>query len=120
MSLLVSQGVTSKSYISGLQSFADLVGGKPGQGARIAGGLMNNALGLGALRRDLGKLFNPYMKELNSGIEDSIRNQNLYAEAFAGQGEKIPTKHSVLDGKPVNPYDFMTEHITCLVLSLSI
>ena len=108
VSLLVSQGVTSKSYIAGLQSFADLVGGKPGSGARIAGGLMNNALGLGALRRDLGKVFNPYMKELNSGIEDSIRNQNLYMEAFAGQGEKLPTKYSVLDGKAVSPYDFMT------------
>ena len=48
------------------------------------------------------------MKELNSGIEDSIRNQNLYMEAFAGQGEKLPTKYSVLDGKPVSPYDFMT------------
>ena len=107
VSLLVSQGVTSKSYIAGLQSFADLVGGKPGSGARIAGGLMNN-IGLGALRRDIGKVFNPYMKELNSGIEDSIRNQNLYMEAFAGQGEKLPTKYSVLDGKPVNPYDFMT------------
>jgi len=108
VALLVSQGVTSKSYISGLQSFADLVGGKPGQGARIAGGLINNSIGLGALRRELGRLFNPHLKELNSGIEDSIRNQNLYMEAFAGQGEKLPTKYSVLDGKPVNPYDFMT------------
>ena len=67
---------------------------------------MNNALGLGALRRDFGKLINPGMKELNSGIENGIRNQNLYMEAFAGK--KLPTKYSVLDGKPVNPYDFMT------------
>ena len=68
---------------------------------------MNN-VGLGALRRDIGKVFNPHMKELNSGIQDGIRNQNLYMEAFAGKGEKLPTKYSVLDGKPVNPYDFMT------------
>ena len=108
VALLVSQGVTSKSYLAGLQSFADLFSGKPGRGASIGSSFMNNSLFLGAARRELGKLFNPGLKELNSGIEDSLRNQNLYMEAFAGQGEKLPTKYDLLNGKPVNPYDFMT------------
>tara|TARA_X000001388_G_scaffold75628_1_gene70887 strand:+ start:7184 stop:10906 length:3723 start_codon:yes stop_codon:yes gene_type:complete len=108
VALLVSQGVTSKSYLAGLQSFADLFSGKPGRGASIGSSFMNNSLFLGATRRELGKLFNPGLKELNSGIEDSLRNQNLYMEAFAGKGEKLPTKYDLLNGKPVNPYDFMT------------
>ena len=60
VALLLSQGVTSKSYLAGLQSFVDLFGGKPGQ-ARIVAGLMNNTIPLGGLRNDLGKLFTPYM-----------------------------------------------------------
>ena len=31
MALLLSQGVTSKSYLAGMQSFVDLFSGKPGQ-----------------------------------------------------------------------------------------
>ena len=36
VALLVSQGVTSKSYLAGLQSFADLFSGKPGRGASLS------------------------------------------------------------------------------------
>ena len=107
VALLLAQGVTSKSYLAGLQSFVDLFGAKPGQGARIGGNLLNNVVPLGGLRNDLGKLFSPYTRELNSGIVDSIRNRNLATENIAFDGG-LPIKYDILSGRPVKPYDFMT------------
>ena len=34
IALLLAQGVTSKSYLAGLQSFVDLFGAKPGQACK--------------------------------------------------------------------------------------
>ena len=106
VALLLAQGVTSKSYLAGLQSFVDLFGAKPGQPARIASNLMNNTIPLGGLRNDLGKLFTPYMRELNSGFIDAMRNRNLAFENLPG--EDLPIKYDILSGNPVKPYDFMT------------
>ena len=106
VALLLSQGVTSKSYLAGLQSFADLFGGKPGQPARIIAGITNNAIPLAGLRNELGKMFNPYMKELQSGYIDSVRNRNLLFEKLPGAD--LPIKYDILNGKPLKPYDFMT------------
>ena len=68
LALVVAQGVTSKSYLAGMQQFVDLFGGAPGQAERIVGGLMNNIIPMSSARNELGKLFNPHMKELNAGI----------------------------------------------------
>ena len=108
VSLLLAQGVTSKSYLAGLQSFVDLVGAKPGQGASIVANIANNTIPLGGLRKELGILFEPYMRELGSGIPDSIRNRNLLSEKLAGKNA-LPIKYDMfIPNQPVNPYDFMT------------
>ena len=108
VSLLLAQGVTSKSYLAGLQSFVDFVGAKPGQGASIVANIANNTIPLGGVRKELGILFEPYMRELGSGIPDSIRNRNLLSEKLAGKNE-LPIKYDMfIPNQPVNPYDFMT------------
>ena len=106
VALLLSQGVTSKSYLAGLQSFADLFGGKPGQPARIISGFMNNQIPLAGIRNDLGKIFTPHTRELNSGIIDSIRNRNLLSENLPGQD--LPIKYDLLNGRPIKNRDFIT------------
>ena len=106
VALLLSQGVTSKSYLAGLQSFADLFGGKPGQPARIISGFANNQIPLAGIRNDLGKIFTPYTRELNSGIIDSIRNRNLLSENLPGQD--LPIKYDLLNGRPIKNWDFIT------------
>ena len=106
ISLVIAQGITSKSYFTGLSQLVDLVAGKPGQQNRILAGIMNNQVPLAGLRNDLGKLFNPYMKELGSGVGDSIRNRNLISEYLPG--DDLPTKYDLLNGKPIRDYDFMT------------
>jgi hypothetical protein len=106
VALVIAQGFTSKSYLAGMTQFVDLFGGREGQAERIIASLMNNTVPLAGLRNELGKLFNPHMKEINSGIMQSLRNRNLITEYLPG--ENIPTKYDLLDGKPIRDHDFLT------------
>ena len=106
-----AQAVTSKSYLAGIQSFVDLFGGRPGQGPRIGANLLNNTVPLAGLRNELGRLFNPYMREIGSGIRQSIRNRNQITEALANinpLAKPLPIKYDMLNGKPIKDWDFMT------------
>ena len=106
VSLVVAQSITSKSYFAGMTQLVDMVAGKPGQQARIMAGLLNNQVPMAGLRNELGKLLNPHMKELSSGIGDALRNRNLVSEYLPG--DDLPTKYDLLNGKPIRDYDFMT------------
>ena len=107
IALVVAQAVTSKSYLAGIQSFVDLFAGRPGQTGRIAAGLINNQVPLAGLRNELGKLFTPYMREINSGIVQSIRNRNLLSENFTG--DPLNIKYDMLKpNSPIKDWDFMT------------
>ena len=106
MSLVVAQAISSKSYLAGIQSFVDLFAGRPGQAERILAALANNQVPLAGLRNEMGKLFVPYMRELGSGIDQSIRNRNLIMEMLPG--EDIPIKYDMLNGQPIRNYDFFT------------
>ena len=107
LAVVVMQGLSQKSYLASIQQFVDLFAGREGQMERILASLANNSLPLSSLRNELGKLFNPYMKELNAGIGDSIRNRNLYMEGLAGEGA-VPTKYDMLTGRPIRDWDFPT------------
>jgi len=121
ISLVIAQAVSSKSYLSGLQSFTDLFAGRPGQAERIVANLLNNQIPLAGLRNELGKLFVPYMREIGSGIDQSIRNRNLVFEMLPG--EDLPIKYDMLNGQPIKPYDFYTRlynAISPIPLNLSV
>ena len=107
LALVVAQGISSKSYMAGIQQFVDLFGGQAGSAERIISGLINNQIPLSSLRNELGKVFNPHMKELNSGIQDAIRNRNLITEGLDPQGG-LPTKYDMLNGQPIRDWDFPT------------
>ena len=107
ISLVVAQAVTSKSYLAGIQSFVDLFAARPGQIPRIIAGLGNNQVPLAGLRNELGRLFTPYMREINSGVIQSVRNRNLLTERLAGSRE-LPIKYDILNGKPMKDWDFLT------------
>ena len=104
--LVMAQGVTSKSYMAGLQQFVDLFSMQPGQVEKMIASLANNQVPLSSMRNELGKLFNPHMKELQSGFEDSIRNRNQLSETLSGN--PLPTKYDFLTGKPINDWSFPT------------
>ena len=107
ISLVIAQAVTSKSYLAGIQSFVDLFAGRPGQFDRIVAGLGNNIVPLAGLRNEMGRLFTPYMREIGSGIDQSIRNRNLITERLAGN-DQLPIKYDMLNGKPLKDWDFLT------------
>ena len=107
MAVVVMQAVSSKSYLAGMQQFVDLFAGKPGSWESIIAGLANNTMPMSSLRNELGKVLNPGMKELNSGIWQSIRNRNQYAEGLDPQGG-LPTKYDMLNGRPIKDWDFPT------------
>ena len=105
-SLVIMQGLASKSYLAGMQQFVELFSGKPGQVERIVGSMLNNQVPLSSLRNELGKLFTPYTRELSSGVVQSLRNRNLLTENIAG--EPLPIKYDLLTGRPIKEHDFMT------------
>jgi len=104
--IVIGGTLASKSYLVGLQQMVDLLTFKPGSVPRTLASIGNNALPLSSLRNEMGKVINPYMKELNSGINDSLRNRNLFMEPLAI--EELPIKYDILNGKPLKDYDFMT------------
>lgn len=106
VAMVVGQSAASKSYLTGLQQFVDLFSNQPGQHNRIIASLMNNTLPLSSMRNEIGKLFTPYMRELDSGIADSIRNRNLITEQMTD--EALPIKYDMLNGRPIKDYDFIT------------
>ena len=106
LSLVIAQGITSKSYMAGLQQFIELFSGRPGQINRMVAQLANNTLPLSSLRNELGKILTPYTRELGSSIEDSIRNRNLISENLAAN--PLPIKYDMLTGQPIKDWDFIT------------
>ena len=106
VALITMQGIASKSYLQGMSLWADVFGGQPGKLGQVGQALINNQVPMAALRNDLGKLFTPYTRELNSGIVDAVRNRNLLTEKFAEK--PLPIKYSILDGRPIKDWRFLT------------
>ena len=107
ISLVIAQAVSSKSYLSGIQQLVDLAAGRPGQFERIFASITNNTVPLSGLRNEMGRLFTPYMREINSGILQSWRNRNLGSENIPGVNA-LPIKYDMLNGRPIKDWDFMT------------
>lgn len=106
ISLIITQGAVSKSYLSGISSLMDLVSGDPSALGKIGGNIANNVIPFAGLRNELGKVITPYTRELNSSIWDAVRNRNLGLEQIAG--DPLPIKYDILTGKPINDHDFPT------------
>ena len=92
--------MTTKSYMSGITQLIDLMNGEPYQAEKILGSLVNNTVPLAGVRNDIGKLFNPGMKEINKDIGETIRNRNLLSEGLAGD-EALPNKYDLLNGEVI-------------------
>jgi hypothetical protein len=105
LSSIVAEAITSKSYLASLQDMVDFINQDPRAGGRIVGGLLNNTVPLSSLRNELGKLFSPHIRELNSDLWTAIRNRNQLTENGADQ---LPIKYDILTGKSIKDHDFPT------------
>ena len=104
VAFVLGRGLTSKTYMSGLDQLMQVVQMKPGALNKTASNVLNNSVPLAGLRNEFGKWINPHMKELNSDMWDSIRNRNATTELIAGKN-KLPIKHDILNGKPINNWN---------------
>ena len=106
--LAISKGMVSKVYLQGLTGLTDLFGDNPKKLERIGANIANGFFPSSTLRNDIGKVINPFMKELNSDFEDTLRNKNQLFEYMADEEDRIPVKHDILTGRPINDHDFPT------------
>ena len=112
VSIAVAQGFSKKSYLQGISDLVDIFSPESTKGwGRIAGNIVNNFAMVpigGSLRNDIGKILNPYMRELNKDMWDSIRNRNLATERLGINGftGKVPVKYDILNGQPLRDWNF--------------
>ena len=102
---VIGRGITSKTYLQGLDQLMQMSQFKPGSWDKGAANIMNNSLPLAGLRNEFGKWVNPHMKELNADMWTSIRNRNQWA-TLAG-GKELPRKSDILNGEPLNNYNII-------------
>ena len=112
VAFVIGRGLTSKTYMSGLDQMMQMAQFKPGAWEKGAGNIMNNSIPLAGMRNEFGKWINPHMKELNSDMWSSIRNRNQFMEVFAG--DKLPEKSDILNGKPIKNWNIIGRSVNAI------
>ena len=106
IAFIIGKGMISKTYMQGLEQLTDVLGNDPRKLEKIAGNLANNTIPLSSLRNEIGRLLNPQMRELNSGMMEQIRNRNLMFEGLTD--DQLPMKYDILNGKAINDWHPLT------------
>lgn len=106
IAFIIGKGMISKTYMQGLEQLTDVLGNDPRKLEKITGNLMNNTIPLSSLRNEIGRLLNPQMRELNSGMMEQIRNRNLMFEGLTD--DQLPMKYDILNGKAINDWHPLT------------
>jgi hypothetical protein len=102
---LIQANVTSKSFLHGLAQFGEVISGGADQRlGSVLASQVNTYVPLSSMRNEIGKLFNPGMRELEKGFLDSIKNRNLWA----GELADLPYKNDILNGEPLRFWDVPT------------
>lgn len=112
LAFILGQNVVNKSFLTGIVQLNDLLNIKTLP--RVASNIMNNQIPWAGMRNEIGKLLSPGMRELDNGIQDSLRNRNLYTDLFTGPDNKVPYRYDILNGSKINDYDFMTRAFNAL------
>ena len=105
VAFVLGRGLTSKTYMSGLDQLMQVVQLKPGAINKAGANILNNSIPLAGMRNEFGKWVNPHMKELNSDIWSSIRNRNQLTEYIAR--DSLNNKHDILNGTPINNWNII-------------
>ena len=99
----LGKSVTSKTYLQGVNQLFDVLSGKTGYTLnRTVANLANNQLPLAGMRNEMGKVLNPYMRELSSNFWDHVSNRNPILKGG------LPVKYDMLNGRPIQDYNFFT------------
>ena len=102
---LVQANVVNKSFLFGLSQLTELMGARDADKiGSVAAGMLNSYIPMSSMRNEVGKYFNPGMRELEAGFRDSLKNRNLWA----GELAELPYKYDTLNGEPLKLYDWGT------------
>ena len=112
---LIAANVTNKTFLAGLMNLGDLMSGKGQSPGAVAANLVNNQIPLSSLRNEIGKAFNPGMRELEGSFKEQIRNRNLWAEFMVGKDGRLPYRYDIFTGEPLSDWDPMTNMINRLL-----
>ena len=112
---LIAANVTNKTFLAGLMQLGDLMTGKGQSPGAVAANLVNNQIPLSSLRNEIGKVFNPGMRELEGSFQEQIRNRNLWSEFMVGEDGKLPYRYDIFTGEPLADWDPMTNMINRLL-----
>ena len=105
---LLTQNVTNKSFLAGLMNLNDLFTSQGQRAGSVAANLVNNQIPLSSLRNEIGKVFSPGMRELESGFMESVRNRNLWTDVFTDKEDELPYRYDILNGTKLNDWDPLT------------
>lgn len=108
LGFIFGMNVVNKSFLAGLTQLNEFLQFKGLAPAGAIANIANNTIPWAGMRNEIGKLLSPGMRELDNGIEDSLRNRNLYAEFLAGADGRMPFRYDILTGAKINDYDFVT------------
>lgn len=104
-SYIIQANIINRSFFFGLAQLSDVIGNSnPDTAMRVAANLANSQIPLSSMRNEIGRFFNPGMRELEAGFWDSIKNRNLWA----GELAELPYRYDVLDGSPLRMWDVPT------------
>jgi|TARA_A200000159_G_scaffold159879_1_gene179130 hypothetical protein len=103
MALALAGSAASKTYLQGLTDLVDLMSMQEGKLGNVGANLFNAVVPLSAARNDFGKIITPYMRELNSGIGDAVRNRNKASEKLTDA--PLPIKYDMLNGQPLQDWN---------------
>ena len=108
---LIMANVTNKTFLAGLMQLGDLMTGKGQSVGAVAANLVNNQVPLSSLRNEIGKAFNPGMREMEGSFREQIQNRNLWAEFMVGEDGKLPYRYDIFTGEPLADWDPITNMI---------
>jgi hypothetical protein len=103
-SYLIQANIINRSFFFGLSQLSDLFNGQASDLQRVAANLLNSYVPLSSMRNEIGRFFNPGMRELEAGFFDNIKNRNLWA----GEIAELPYRYDVLNGQPLRMWDVPT------------
>ena len=114
MAHLVGANVVNKSFMAGLLQLSDLFTSQFADAPRAAANIVNNQIPLAGLRNEIGKVFSPGMRELESGFWQSIGNRNLWADLVT-EDQFMPYRYDILSGEKLRDWDPMTRLVNAVL-----
>lgn len=102
-----SMNITNKSFLAGLSPLTDMLGGNEAGFQRFLAEQTNNIIPYAGLRRQLGELLSPGLREVDEEFFQLIRNRNAWADAISPE-TALPYARDFIDGSRIRDYEPMT------------